>query len=142
MGSKGQLPVGTERKHPLFRIVLLITGIVAAFLGFAGIFIPLLPTTPFLLLASWCLVRSSEKANLWLLNNRFLGPYVKNYKSGHGISRRNKIFSLAFLWITIITSVLFSSGVFPLFAWYFRMGLFALGIVVTVHILQFKTLKQ
>jgi len=141
MGSEGRLPAGLEKKHPFYRFVLLMAGIIAASLGFAGIFIPLLPTTPFLLLASWCLVRSSGKANQWLMNNRFLGPYIENYKSGHGITRRNKIYSLVFLWVTIITSLLFSSGLFPSFVWYFRIGLFALGTIVTIHILRFNTLN-
>jgi len=142
MGSEGGQPAGAENKHPFYRFVLLIAGIIAASLGFAGIFVPLLPTTPFLLLASWCFVRSSRKANQWLLNNRFLGPYIENYKSGHGITLRNKIYSLAFLWVTIITSLLFSSGLFPSFIWYFRIGLFALGTIVTIHILRFNTLDE
>lgn len=125
------------RKHPVWRMLLLVSGIISAFLGFAGIFIPLLPTTPFLLLASWCFVRSSGKMNDLLMNNRYLGPYIRNYKSGQGITKRNKIYSLLFLWITITTSLIFS---FPL--WWLRLGLLGLGIIITVHILRFKTIKS
>lgn len=141
MGLELSPPEESVKRSRLYRLVLFIVGMIAAFLGFAGIFVPLLPTTPFLLLSSWCLVRSSDKANKWLMNNRFLGPYIINYRSGHGITSRNKIYSLAFLWVTIITSMLFSSGLFPGFLWYFRAGLFSIGLIVTIHILKFKTLK-
>ncbi len=142
MGMGGLPPENSVKKSRFYRLVLFIVGMIAAFLGFAGIFIPLLPTTPFLLLSSWCLVRSSEKANKWLMNNRFLGPYIINYRSGHGITGRNKLYSLAFLWVTIITSMLFSADIFPSFLWYFRAGLFFIGLMVTIHILRFKTLKE
>jgi uncharacterized membrane protein YbaN (DUF454 family) len=130
-------PENKVRKHPVWRILLLISGIISAFLGFAGIFIPLLPTTPFLLLASWCFVRSSGKMNDLLMNNCFLGPYISNYKSGRGITKRNKIYSLLFLWITISISLIFS---FPL--WWLKLGLFGIGTIITIHILRFKTIKS
>ncbi|MFH1121386.1 MAG: YbaN family protein [Bacteroidota bacterium] len=122
---------------PVYRYFLLVTGVITAFLGFAGIFIPLLPTTPFLLLSSWCFVRSSERMNHLLLHNRFLGPYIRNYKSGKGITLRNKIYSLLFLWITISTSIIFSFSF-----WWLRLGLLGIGLAVTIHILKFKTLKK
>lgn len=124
-------------KNPVVRLLLLILGIIAALLGFTGIFIPLLPTTPFLLLASWCFVRSSDRMNRLLLHNRYLGPYIRNYKSGNGITLRNKIYSLGFLWITLSTSVIFG----PPYYWLW-IGLVLIGIAVTFHILKFKTLKD
>lgn len=125
-----------KQKSPVVRFLLLTLGIVASFLGFAGIFIPLLPTTPFLLLASWCFVRSSDKFNQKLMGNRFLGPYLSNYKAGHGITRRNKIYSLLFLWITLSVSFILSPPY-----WWLRLGLLTIGIAVSIHILKFKTLK-
>ncbi|MBK6965421.1 MAG: YbaN family protein [Bacteroidales bacterium] len=130
-------PVNGNQRNPIIRFLFLVSGLIAVFLGFAGIFVPLLPTTPFLLLASWCFVRSSERMNQRLMHNRFLGPYISNYKSGHGITRRNKLYSLAFLWITL--SISFISGP-P--HWWLRMGLLAIGTVVTIHILRFKTLRE
>jgi uncharacterized protein len=130
-------PVYRNHKNPFIRSVFLVSGFIAVFLGFAGIFVPLLPTTPFLLLASWCFVCSSERMHQRLMHNRFLGPYISNYKSGHGITRRNKIYSLAFLWITL--SISYISG--PPY-WWLRVGLIFIGTVVTIHILRFKTLRD
>ncbi|PKP01028.1 MAG: DUF454 domain-containing protein [Bacteroidetes bacterium HGW-Bacteroidetes-9] len=125
-----------ERSH-LVRALLLVLGIIASVLGFAGIFIPLLPTTPFLLLASWCFVRSSDKLNKMLMGNRYLGPYLSNYKAGHGITRRNKVYSLLFLWITLSVSFFLSPPY-----WWLRLGLLTIGIAITIHIMKFKTLKR
>ncbi len=128
----------TKKQYsPIVRVLLMVSGILAALLGFVGIFVPLLPTTPFLLLASWCFVRSSDRMNRLLLHNRYLGPYIRNYKSGRGITFRNKLYSLAFLWITLSTSFIFGPPY-----WWLRVGLIFIGIAVTVHILRFKTLKE
>lgn len=137
MSDSYKYPIHRNHKNPFIRSVFLISGFIAVVLGFAGIFVPLLPTTPFLLLASWCFVRSSERMHRRLMHNRFLGPYISNYKSGHGITRRNKIYSLAFLWITL--SISFISG--PPY-WWLRVGLIFIGTVVTFHILRFKTLRD
>lgn len=125
------------QRNPIIRVLLMVSGILAALLGFVGIFVPLLPTTPFLLLASWCFMRSSERMNRLLLYNPYLGPYIRNYKSGRGITFRNKVYSLAFLWITLSTSFIFGPPY-----WWLRVGLIFIGTAVTVHILRFKTLKE
>ncbi len=129
----------TSRKEPvkLVRIMLQTLGIVSALLGFIGIFLPLLPTTPFLLLSSWCFVRSSEKMNQRLMSNKFLGPYISNYKSKRGITKRNKIYSLIFLYATLTTSFIFSPNY-----WWLRLGLIFIGVAVSVHLLRFKTLHK
>ncbi|MHC1778544.1 MAG: YbaN family protein [Lentimicrobium sp.] len=129
--------VNKPPRNPFVRSLLLVSGFIAVILGFTGIFVPLLPTTPFLLLASWCFVRSSERMNQRLMHNRYLGPYISNYKSGHGITRRNKVYSLAFLWITLSISFIFGPPY-----WWLRLGLIFIGTVVTVHILRFKTLRD
>ncbi len=126
-----------SRRNPAVRILLIIVGIVSAILGFVGVFVPLLPTTPFLLLSSWCFMRSSKRLNHWVLYNRFLGSYIRNYKSGHGITLWNKVYSLTFLWLTISSSYFFS----PPYLW-LRAGLAFIGLAVTVHILKFKTLRK
>lgn len=123
-------------KHPVIRGLLIVGGSVSTFLGIAGIFLPLLPTTPFLLLASWCFVRSSDKLHNKLMNNKYLGPFIKNYKEKRGITLRNKVFSLAFLYITLTISFIFSP---PL--WYIWLMLSSIAIGVTWHIARFKTLK-
>ncbi|MBL7905859.1 MAG: YbaN family protein [Bacteroidales bacterium] len=118
------------------RLLLLIGGLLSAIAGFAGIFIPLLPTTPFLLLASWCFVRSSDRMNRLLLGNKYLGPYIANYRMRRGITRRNKIYSLSFLYLTISVSVIFGPDY-----WWLKAGLLLLAVVITIHILRFKTLE-
>jgi len=122
-------------KSPFIKIVLMVAGLLAAMLGIVGIFIPLLPTTPFLLLASWCFVRSSDKLNKKLTGNRFLGPYIKNYREKNGITQRNKIYSLVLLWITLFVSFLLS----PSF-WWLWIVLLSVGVGVSYHIISFKTL--
>ena len=132
-------PMVTNKKKPknIVRILLLGLGTLSATLGFIGIFVPLLPTTPFLLLSSWCFVRSSEKMNQRLMQNKFLGPYISNYKSKLGITKRNKIYSLLFLYITLSISFIFGPDY-----WWLRLGLIFIGVAVSVHILRFKTLPK
>ena len=128
-----------NKKKPskIVRILLQVSGLLSATLGVIGIFVPLLPTTPFLLLSSWCFVRSSEKMNQRLMNNKYLGPYISNYKSKRGISKRNKIYSLLFLYVTLSTSFIFSPNY-----WWLRLGLIFIGVAVSVHVLRFKTLPK
>lgn len=77
-------------------------------LGFIGIFLPLLPTIPFLLLAAACYFRGSEGMHKWLISNKWLGNYIKNYQEGKGIQPKAKILSISLLWITIGYSAVFS----------------------------------
>ncbi|MBW6492068.1 MAG: YbaN family protein [Lentimicrobium sp.] len=133
--NKKQHPESEHR--PFIRLLLLIAGSVSALLGFIGIFLPLLPTTPFLLLSSWCFVRSSDKMNSWLMHNRLMGPYISNYKSGKGITLRNKAYSLIFLYVTLSISFIYSPAY-----WWLRIGLGIIAIAVSIHILKFKTLKR
>ncbi len=91
----------------LIREVLIIAGTIFVGLGVLGIFLPLLPTTPFLLLAAACYARSSERFYNWLLNNKWFGRYIKNYREGKGIPLKVKVLSISLLWITIIFSAAF-----------------------------------
>jgi uncharacterized membrane protein YbaN (DUF454 family) len=98
--------VKITRSRPLkwFYISL---GTLSVGLGFVGIFVPVLPTTAFLLLAAWCYARSSERFYNWLLGNRLFGKYLTSYIEGRGVPLKTKILSLSLLWITILSSVLF-----------------------------------
>ena len=71
----------------MLRITLIIIGTISTGIGIVGIFLPILPTTPFFLLAAACYVRSSKRFYHWLLNNKFFGIYVKNYVEGKKISK-------------------------------------------------------
>ncbi|MFS2006594.1 YbaN family protein [Duganella sp. CT11-25] len=80
------------------KIILNVIGCLAVVLGVLGIFLPLLPTTPFLLLASACFARGSTRMHNWLQTNRVFGKYLRDYENGKGIPLRGKIWILIFMW--------------------------------------------
>ena len=98
---------------------------------------PILPTTPFLLLAAACYARSSRRFYNWLMSNRFFGEYIKNYVERRGVPLRVKVSSLALLWITIGCSAAFATDTLWL-----RILLAVIAVGVTVHILSLHTLKR
>jgi len=119
------------------RILLLGLGHVSVGLGVIGIFLPLLPTTPFLLLAAWCYSRSSERFHTWLLTNRWFGDYIRNYQEGKGIPLRTKIYALSLLWATILLSV-----VLIIDSLLVRVLLLGIAAGVSVHIIGIKTFRE
>ena len=121
----------------LSRWVLIIIGSFFTGLGVLGIFLPLLPATPFLLLAAACYIRSSERFYNWLINNKWLGNYIKNYLEGKGVSLKSKVLSISLLWITIGYSVVFVVNIFSI-----RVILILIAIDVTIHLLFVRTLKK
>lgn len=122
-------------RFSIARLGLIFLGSLFLGLGILGIFLPLLPTTPFLLLAAACFARSSKKLYAWLLNNRWFGSYIRNYREGKGIPLKVKIASLALLWMAIVYSTVFVASGFLV-----RFILVLIAIGVTVHVLSFKTL--
>ena len=110
------------------RILYFTAGTICLILGIIGIFFPILPTTPFLLLTAGCYARSSEKAYNWLLNNRLFGQYIRNYKEGKGMPLKIKIFTISMLWITIIISIVIMSLIWV------KVLLLIIAIAVTTHI--------
>jgi len=120
----------------LKKILLIIAGIISFALGVLGIFLPVLPTTPFLLLASFCFYRSSEKLHNWLNNHKIFGSYISNYMKYHAVRRRVKVGAISFLWITLSISAILVENI------YVRILLGAIGIAVTIHILSLKTLEN
>ena len=118
------------------KVLLVISGTLFLVLGVIGIFIPLLPTTPFLLLAAACYIKGSKKFYDWLIKNRWLGQYIKNYQNGKGIQFKVKIITIIVLWLTIIIStILFVSNLI------IQIILFIIAIGVTIHIIKIKTLN-
>lgn len=96
-------------KHAL-RYVLLAVGTVSLALGVVGMFLPMWPTTPFLLLAAACFVRSSERMHRWLVEHEQFGCYVRDFLSGRGIPRRAKRVAIATMWVTTQASWLLAMG--------------------------------
>lgn len=126
-----------QRASNLSRWVLIIAGTIFLVLGIIGIFLPLLPTTPFLLLAAACYARSSKRFYNWLLNNKWFGNYIKNYREGKRIPLKIKILSISFLWIAIICSTIVVVNILS-----GRIVLILIAIGVTIHILSIRSLRQ
>lgn len=117
-------------------ILFKIAGYSAVALGFAGIFLPVLPTTPFLLLAVWCFSRSAPRLNRWLMGNRFFGSYLRDYRSGRGIPVSVKFAIVVMLWSTIS----FSAIVLTDRVWV-KILLFGVSLFVSIHVLNQKTAR-
>lgn len=121
----------------MIRQALIVAGTIFVGLGILGIFIPVLPTTPFLLLAAACYARSSERFYHWLLSHRWFGNYIKTYREGKGIPLRAKAISISLVWLTILSSVLFI--VHPLLA---RIILIVIAAGVTLYLLSLPTFRE
>jgi uncharacterized protein len=123
-------------KELIIRYILIAAGSIFLATGILGIFVPVLPTTPFLLLAAACYLRSSRIFYNWLMNNKYLGTYIRNYIEGRGMPLPVKIYTIVFLWITIGISI-FLSEILIL-----DIALVIIAISVTVHILVIKTIRK
>ena len=118
------------------RWLLIIIGLIAVGVATVGIFVPLLPTPPFYLLAAACFFRSSDRLYRWLIGNKWCGPYIRNYREHRAIPRHAKIIALILLWGTIGHAVLA-----VLDHLWLRILLVAIAAGVTVYLLRLKTLK-
>ena len=124
-------------RFSLRKWVLVSVGVVALGLGIIGVFVPLLPTTPFLLLAAACFMRSSERLYHWLIGHKWLGGYIKHYRENRAITLRAKVVVLITLWAVIGYSAL---GVVS--SWWLRALLMIIALGVTIHLLRLRTLTQ
>jgi uncharacterized membrane protein YbaN (DUF454 family) len=119
------------------KVLLIATGTFFVGVGIVGIFIPILPTTPFLLISAALYARSSKRFYYWLINNKIFGRYIKSYREGNGISLKLKIVTIALLWIAIGCSAIFATDIFWL-----RAILFIIAIGVTIHIIRIRPLGK
>ena len=119
------------------RYILIIAGTIFLVFGFIGIFLPILPTTPFLLLAAACYARSSQRFYNWLMNNKWFGNYIKNYHEGRGVPLKFKIFTISLLWITILISIYFVINNF-----WIEIIFIIIAIGVTINIITIKTYRH
>jgi uncharacterized membrane protein YbaN (DUF454 family) len=132
------IPYSKTGKQKLFRVFLLIGGTFSLGLGAIGVFLPILPTTPFLLISAACYMRSSERMHKWILNNRWFGEYLRNYQEGKGIPLKTKILALTVLWGTILYSAFIALDD-VLIA---QIGLLAIALGVSIHLLRLPTFKK
>lgn len=121
----------------LKRKLLIILGTISLCFGIIGIFIPILPTTPFLLLSAFCYAKSSKRLYNWLTTHRIFGKYIKNYLEKRGVPTKIKILAISFLWTLIGISIFFIIKDF-----WIRIILIAVAIGVSVHIIMIKTLRE
>ncbi len=124
-----------ENRNPAIRYALLTIGWLSVVLGVVGIFLPVLPTTPFLLLAAGCFARSSERFYNWLVNHPKLGPWIRDYLEGNGIPLKGKVYAIGLMWL----SISFSCYLVPMF--WARTFMLTSAVCVTIYILRQKTLR-
>jgi len=117
------------------KYLLIIVGCLSLGLGVIGMFLPVLPTTPFLLLSAGCFLRSSKSLYDWLLNHKHLGGYIRDFIEYKAISKIIKITIITTLWATILLSVMIVEIIWV------KILLILIAIGVSVHILHFKTKK-
>ncbi|MBN2557837.1 MAG: YbaN family protein [Clostridia bacterium] len=118
------------------KYLMITAGSLSLLLGTAGIFLPVLPTTPFLLLSAFFYLKSSDGLYAWLTGNRFLGPYISNYMKYKAIKKRAKIASISFLWIFLAVSMVLIDSIWT---W---ILLPLVGTAVSIHISLIKTLPS
>lgn len=116
--------------------LFIILGSVSLVIGIVGIFLPILPTTPLLLLAAFCYLRSSRRLYEWLINHKILGAYIYNYTTYKAVTKSTKIGTLIFLWISLIISMSIVSNL------HVSIILLAVGAGVSLHIMTLKTMRH
>jgi len=121
----------------MIKYILILLGSVFLGLGFIGIVVPGLPTTPFLLLAAGCYVRSSDRLYSRLLEHRLFGKYIHNFRETRSIPLRSKIISIIVMWIMIGLSVYIFTEIF-----YVKIIIVVLGIIGTIVILLISTTRK
>jgi uncharacterized protein len=117
------------------KVLLISLGTLSIILGVIGIVVPLLPTTPLILLGAACYIKSSEKLYQHLIKNKWLGGYIQDFREKNGISRKNKIISLTMMWFSICWTLIFIDTSF-------LKGsiLIIIAVTVSAYILSFDTL--
>ena len=123
------------KRSAALRALFVALGTLFLAIGIVGIFVPLLPTTPFLLLASACYLRGSERMHRWLLSHGRLGAYIRAYEEGRGIPLRAKVLALTMMWASIGYAVY--RFAYP----WLQAALLLVAAGVTVYLLRLPTLR-
>ena len=113
-------------------------GLISLGLGILGAFLPLLPTTPFILLSAALIAKSSDRLHHYLLEHKIFGPMIRDYNENKSISLKAKVISLSTMWASILYATFFvASGKIWL-----QALLLCIAIGVSIHILRFKTKRE
>jgi len=125
------IPQPSLRRHHRreVRVILLICGCACVALGIAGAFLPVLPTTPFMLLAAACFARSSERFHRWLLTHPLLGATVREWEEHRSVRRRTKWIAIVTMSVTLAVSVVFFVAYRPL-----QIALALFGVVLAIYL--------
>lgn len=121
-------------RSPAVRYLYIAAGTVSFVLGLIGLLLPVIPTSPFLLLTAFCYARGSERFYVWLITNRHFGEYIRALRKGEGIPLRVKLYALLVLWLTLGTTIVF---IVPVLA--IKLLLALVGLGVSVYIAQLPT---
>ncbi|MFV0437598.1 MAG: YbaN family protein [Desulfopila sp.] len=123
-----------KSKNRLVRWALITAGCVSLGAAVVGIFLPVLPTVPLVLLAAACFGRSSDTFHRRLLNHPRLGPIIREFSDGQGIPRQAKIKALSLLWLSLVGSIVVFTTPF-----WVKLLLAAIGIAVSIYLLRLPT---
>jgi len=120
------------RKH-----IWVAAGTISLGMGILGVFFPILPTTPFFLLAAFCYARGSQRFYHWLLYRSWAGAYIRSYREGRGIPLVQKVLTLTLLWLSIGYAIVFVAE-----TWWLRLLLGGILVGVTAHLVRVKTRRS
>lgn len=123
-------------KNSVIKGLLIVVGWLSVGSGVVGLFLPLVPTVPFLLLAVACFARSSSKFHGWLVDHVYLGPLVRDYLNGGGIPRKAKVMAICMVWVSFPVSTIFFAR-----AVWLKVLLIAIAFGITVYLVLLPTAK-
>ena len=136
-GTKNNL-ILLPLQHQMKKTLLIIFGSFSFVLGIIGIFLPIIPTTPFLLLSAGLFAKSSEKLYNWLMNHKIFGDYIRNFREDKAIPLKGKVIAISTMWIFMLYSIFFIVNE----KWYLQVLLGSIALAVTIHILSYRTKKK
>ena len=137
MPQKNPLPANNHVKSDFLRWILICCGWFFIVAGAVGIFLPLLPTVPFLLLAAACFARSSVRFHTWLVQHNRLGPLIRDYLNGGGMPLRAKKIAIGMVWVSMSVSAF----LFVQVGW-LKIVLMAVAAGVTLYLLSLPTIES
>lgn len=137
LGASAALGLRTPSRHRLLRWAYVALGSLLVAIGILGVFLPLLPSTVFFLMAAGCYGKSSPAAYRWLTTNRWFGRHLRDYSEERGATVAAKAYSIGSLWLGIgVTEYFFIDNLWV------RLTLVAVAIAVSVHLFSLRTIRR
>ncbi|KOY64712.1 YbaN family protein [Clostridium sporogenes] len=118
------------------RVLLLIIGFISLGLGVIGVFLPILPTVPFLLLSSFCFIKSSKRISIWFENTNIYKKHVRSFKENKAMTLKTKLYILIPVYVMLIT-LFFIKDILAM-----RIAIVVLLVVKTIVFIKIKTFKE